>query len=128
MIEGKPRAAKTSNSPILSVQDLKVSYPVKHGFFGRTSAYEHAVDGVSLSIGSGEALGLVGESGCGKPTLGRSIARIVDPTSGSITYGSAGGPVDLTAATGQELRRYQREIRVIFQDPFSSLKDRQSVA
>ena len=127
MIEGTPQAAKSSNRPILSVQDLKVSYPVKHGFFGRTSAYVHAVDGVSLSIGSGETLGLVGESGCGKTTLGRSIARIVDPTSGSITYGSAEGPVDLTAASAQELRRYQREIRVIFQDPFSSLNPRKTL-
>ncbi|WP_116950435.1 ABC transporter ATP-binding protein [Jiangella endophytica] len=115
-------------APILEVQDLHVRFPVKRGLFGRTVGHVRAVDGVDLAIQPGETLGLVGESGCGKTTLGRSIARIISPTAGLIRYrDAAGDEVDLTTARNRDLRELQRQIRVVFQDPFSSLNPRMTL-
>ncbi|TDD67524.1 ABC transporter ATP-binding protein [Jiangella aurantiaca] len=115
-------------APILVVRNLHVRFPVKRGFFGRTVGHVRAVDGVDLTIRPGETLGLVGESGCGKTTLGRSIARIITPTSGEILYrDAAGADVDLATAPNYELRELQRQVRVVFQDPFSSLNPRMTL-
>lgn len=111
---------------LLQVKGLEMSFPVSgRRFFARgRSAAIHAVNGVDLDIRRGEVLGLVGESGCGKTTLGRCIVRINRPTAGSIVYNDDGSEVELATLGRRALRPYQRKIRVIFQDPFSSLNPR----
>lgn len=108
---------------MLEVRNLKVWFPVTAGLLQRTVAHVHAVDGVDLSIKQGETLGLVGESGCGKTTLGRSILRLVEPTSGEVRFKGR----DVTRLGGGELRRLRRDMAMIFQDPFASLDPRQTV-
>ena len=113
----------TSNTPVLEVTDLKKHFPVKKGLLRRTVGHVYAVDGVSFTIGEGETLGLVGESGCGKTTAGRAVLRLIEPTSGSIEVGGT----DITHLSKGELRPYRRQMQIIFQDPFSSLNPRMSV-
>jgi peptide/nickel transport system ATP-binding protein len=113
------------SKPVLQVKDLKTHFPVSRGlgsWFG-SNATVRAVDGVSFDIFPGETLGLVGESGCGKTTVGRSILRLEDPTSGQIIFGGT----DLTHAGGKTLKAMRRKVQVIFQDPFSSLNPRMTV-
>lgn len=110
-----------SPPPLLEVKDLYVHYPVKlpfiQRFFSRQKLAVHAVDGVSFTLRPGEILGLVGESGCGKTTVGRTILRLVDPTSGRIRFEG----VDITLAKERKLRPLRRKIQIIFQDPHASL-------
>lgn len=108
---------------LLEVKHLKVHFPVGHGVFSRRRDYVKAVDDVSLTIAPGETLGLVGESGCGKTTLGRAIVRLLKPTSGNVLLEGE----DLTAMKGARLRSYRRKLQIIFQDPYSSLNPRQRV-
>src|SRR5882724_5950530 len=108
---------------LLEVKNLKVHFPVKRRVFGRAHEFVKAVDGVSFSIAPGETLGLVGESGCGKTTLGRAIVRLVEPTAGSITLGGA----DLTQMGGAALHAHRRTLQIIFQDPYGSLNPRMTV-
>jgi oligopeptide transport system ATP-binding protein len=107
---------------LLEVKDLKVHFPAKESAGGAPLSIR-AVDGVSLSIEPGETLGLVGESGCGKTTLGRAIVRLIDSTSGSIYFEGQ----DITGVTGRELRSLRRKIQIVFQDPYSSLNPRMTV-
>jgi len=110
---------------LLAVRDLRVHFPIKQGLvMERTVGAVRAVDGVDLDIERGETLGLVGESGCGKTTVGRAILRLVEPTSGSIVFDGR----DITHLKGEALRQMRRRMQTIFQDPFSSLDPRQSVA
>ena len=111
------------DSPLLSIRDLRKHFPVRTGLFGRRSSNVRAVDGVSLDVAAGETLGVVGESGCGKTTLGRTILRLVEPTSGEIRFDG----VDLRALEGKALRAMRRNLQIIFQDPFSSLNPRMTV-
>lgn len=121
-------AVATSAEPLMRIRELTKHFPIKSGAFRRSTGIIHAVDGISLDIHPGETLGLVGESGCGKSTLGRTIARILDPTSGSIEYQRQDGAmVDVSGISGPELLRYRRDVRVIFQDPFSSLNPRMNL-
>lgn len=114
--------------PLVDVKNLKVHFPIGQGMFKRSTATLKAVDGVSFSIRRGETLGLVGESGCGKTTTGRCIVRALDPTSGVIDYFREDGQaVDLAALDERGLRPYRKEIRIVFQDPFSSLNPRMTV-
>ncbi|NEE01649.1 ABC transporter ATP-binding protein [Phytoactinopolyspora halotolerans] len=114
--------------PVIEVRDLTVHFPVRKGFIGRTVGHVRAVDGVDLAIRPGETLGLVGESGCGKTTLGRSIARILKPTGGEVRYRGPDGTVTDLATLGERaLKPFQRQIRVVFQDPFSSLNPRMTL-
>ncbi|RPI92102.1 MAG: ABC transporter ATP-binding protein, partial [Chloroflexi bacterium] len=113
---------------LLEVRDLKKYFPVKKGILRRTAAELRAVDGVSLSIREGETVGLVGESGCGKTTLGRTILRTHRPTEGEILFRKDnGGVVDLAKLEGQTLRAIRPQIQMIFQDPQSSLNPRMTV-
>src|SRR6266513_4380900 len=115
-------AAMTGTPPLLEVTDLVKHYPVRSGILRRRAGTVHAVDGVSFSLGSGETLGLVGESGCGKSTVARSVLRLIEPTAGSIKLDGN----DVTRLGKTELRPYRRSLQIIFQDPFSSLNPRMS--
>jgi peptide/nickel transport system ATP-binding protein len=109
---------------LVEIDDLKVHFPIKSGLlFDRTVGHVYAVDGVSLKVRRGETYGLVGESGCGKTTLGRGLLRLVEPTSGSITFDGT----DVRALKGEQMRLFRRRIQMVFQDPMSSLDPRQSV-
>jgi oligopeptide/dipeptide ABC transporter ATP-binding protein len=113
---------------ILEVKNLKLHFPIYRGLFQRLVGHVRAVDGVSFNLRDGEVLGLVGESGCGKTTVGRTILRLYNPTSGEIWYNKkAGGRVDLASITQREMKPLRRELRMIFQDPFSSLNPRLTV-
>jgi ABC-type glutathione transport system ATPase component len=108
---------------LLSIRDLVKIYQTDEGMFGKTKREIRAVNGVSLDIMQGETLGLVGESGCGKTTLGRMLLRLIEPTSGAITFNGQ----DVIAAGSGELRRLRRDMQIIFQDPFASLNPRMRV-
>jgi oligopeptide/dipeptide ABC transporter ATP-binding protein len=110
-------------TPLLEVRNLKKYFPVKKGVFSKTVAHVRAVDDISFSLAPGETLGLVGESGCGKTTAGRSLLRLIEPTSGEIVYNGA----NLLALSPAEMRRYRKELQIIFQDPYSSLNPRMTV-
>ncbi|MCX7680548.1 MAG: ATP-binding cassette domain-containing protein [Anaerolineae bacterium] len=113
---------------LLEVNNLKMYFPITRGIFARVKGYTKAADDVSFFIRKGETVGLVGESGCGKTTVGRCIVRAYTPTAGEILYRRADGAVvDLAKLQGEELRPYRKDIRVIFQDPYSSLNPRMTV-
>jgi len=108
---------------LLEVKNLKVHFPVKHGLFSRVREFVKAVDDVSFAIAPGETLGLVGESGCGKTTLGRALVRLIEPTAGSVLLHGE----DITQMNGSELRTRRRKFQMIFQDPYGSLNPRMTV-
>lgn len=112
------------SSPLLTVTGLKKHFPITSpGLFKRQTGSVKAVDGISLEVFPGETLGLVGESGCGKSTAGRSILRLLEPTDGQITFNGQ----DITAAKKKDLVKLRREMQMIFQDPYSSLNPRHTV-
>jgi len=120
-----PQALPGSNQPItlLRVKDLSIWFPLKRNLFGKTLEFIKAVDNISFEVYKGETLGLVGESGCGKTTLGRALLRLIEPTKGKIIYAGH----DLTAKKGDELNSLRKEIQIVFQDPYSSLNPRMTI-
>lgn len=113
----------TDNPILLEMKNLKKHFPLKKGFFGGVKSWVKAVDDVSLTVRKGRTLGLVGESGCGKTTLGRTILRLTEPTSGSIIYNGR----DITHIDSDELRELRKKMQIIFQDPYASLNPRMTI-
>jgi peptide/nickel transport system ATP-binding protein/oligopeptide transport system ATP-binding protein len=113
-------AAATGTHPLVEVRDLVKHFPIRGGVLSRTVAVVQAVDGVSFDIRRGETLGLVGESGCGKTTVGRLLLRLIEPTAGTIRFDA----VDITRLPGRALKPYRRRMQIIFQDPYASLDPR----
>ena len=113
----------SESSVLLDVQHLKTYFPIKGGVVRKTVGYVHAVEDVSFQIHEQETFGLVGESGCGKSTTGRSILRLIEPTGGAITFDG----VDLHNLDKESLRRKRRDMQLVFQDPYSSLNPRMTV-
>jgi peptide/nickel transport system ATP-binding protein len=110
-------------APLLDVQDLQTHFPIRKGLLRKTVGAVRAVDGVSFAIPRGTTLGLVGESGCGKTTAGRSILRLVEPTGGSVRFGGE----DVRGLSGSHLRGLRRRMQIVFQDPYGSLNPRMQV-
>ena len=111
------------SASLLSVRDLVKHFPIIRGIFGRTVGLVRAVDGISFDVKTGETLGLVGESGCGKTTAGRSILRLIEPTAGQVTFDGT----NVLSLDASRLRALRRQMQIVFQDPFSSLNPRMTV-
>jgi len=105
---------------LLEVSDLKTYFPLKKGIFSKTRQFVKAVDGVSFTLKAGETLGLVGESGCGKSTTGRSILKLIEPTAGKIVFDG----MDITKYSHQQMKKLRKKMQIVFQDPFTSLNPR----
>lgn len=115
-------------SVLLDVRNLKKYFPIQHGFFGRIEGYIKAVDDVTIAIRTGETLGIVGESGCGKTTLGRCVVRILDPTDGEIWLSDENGEsTNIASLEQRQLRVKRRGFQIIFQDPYASLDPRMTI-
>src|SRR4030042_4010469 len=117
-------AQERSIAMMLEVKDLKMYFPVKRGFLRRTTGYVKAIDGVTFSIDKGETLGLVGESGCGKTTVGKCVVRLLRPTAGKTPFENN----DIWGLSQMELREYRKRTNTVFQDPFGSLNPRMTVS
>jgi oligopeptide transport system ATP-binding protein len=112
------------NNILVKTEDLVMHFPILSGVFQRQVGVVHAVDSVSFWVRRGETFGLVGESGCGKTTAGRTILQLYRPTSGHVYFED----IDLTKLKGEELRRMRRRMQMIFQDPYASLNPRMTIA
>lgn len=121
--DNEQRTQKQEQQTLLSAKNLKVYFPAKKTFLGKVLDYNKAVDDVSFDVYEGETLGLVGESGCGKSTLGRTLLRLIDATSGSITYKGE----NLIETTNAKLKTLRKDMQIIFQDPYSSLNPRLTI-
>jgi ABC-type oligopeptide transport system ATPase subunit len=120
----KPENKAPAAQPLLSVEGLKTYFPIRSGLLQRVTDHFKAVDGVSFEVGRGETLGLVGESGCGKTTVGRTLLRLIPATGGRVVFEGK----DVFRASGSELQRLRRDMQIVFQDPAGSLNPRMRIA
>ena len=120
----QPAAEARRGPPLLAVKDLKTHFPIRSGLLQRVTGHVKAVDGVSFDLGKGETLGLVGESGCGKTTVGRTLLRLIPNTGGSVLFEGK----DVLKAQGSEMKALRRDMQIIFQDPAGSLNPRMRIA
>ncbi len=119
--EAPSSSSRVTSGPLLEVEDLKVYFPIRSGvLIDRHVGDVKAVDGVSFDVKRGETLGLVGESGCGKTTVGRTVLRLYEPTEGRVVFDG----VDVGTLNGRDLRKLRRRMQMVFQDPYSSLNPR----
>ncbi len=116
-------SVQAAASPLLEVSGLKTYFPIKKGLLGRAAGYVKAVDDVSFTVGRCETLGVVGESGCGKSTMGRSVLRLIEPTDGKVMFDGT----DVRALSPADLRSFRKRMQIIFQDPLSSLDPRYTI-
>jgi oligopeptide transport system ATP-binding protein len=116
---GKPDVSDT----LLQVEGLKKYFPIRNGVFGRIQGHVKAVDDLTFTVGRGETFGLVGESGCGKSTTGRTLLRLLEPTEGRVVFDGQ----DITKLSQEEMRKWRRDMQIVFQDPFASLNPRHNV-
>jgi peptide/nickel transport system ATP-binding protein len=124
LVDKSARTVDDINNPvILEIKNIKKHFPLEKNLFGKVKTWVKAVDDVSFKVRKGRTLGLVGESGCGKTTLGRTILRLLEPTSGEIIYNG----VDITKISKDEMRKLRRKVQIIFQDPYASLNPRMTV-
>ena len=114
---------KTKGKTLLEIKELKKHFPLEKSFFGKVKSWVKAVDGVSFKVEKGSTLGLVGESGCGKTTLGRTILRLVEPSNGSVLYDN----IDVTQLNKKQLKEMRKKVQIIFQDPYASLNPRMTI-
>ncbi|MBI4006843.1 MAG: ABC transporter ATP-binding protein [Gammaproteobacteria bacterium] len=124
MAESGKENKHLSDSPLLTVNDLKVHYPIRKGLFKKVVGYVRAVDGVTIEIRKGQTVAIVGESGSGKTTMGKGILQLIRPTDGGVLFDGR----ELTQITGEELRRKRSDIQIVFQDPYSSMNPRMMIA
>ncbi|MGN6249861.1 MAG: ABC transporter ATP-binding protein [Ginsengibacter sp.] len=122
-IKTSEQKSSSANEPLLEVKNLEVAFPIKKNFFGKILKEFKAVNNVSFTVEKGETVGLVGESGCGKTTLGRTLMRLIEPTSGSILFNG----VNLAEIPADEMRKMRKDIQIIFQDPYGSLNPRLTI-
>ena len=123
MSGGRPApAAHGEANPLVEVSDLRKHFPLRKGVFSRVAGYVYALDGVSFHIDHGETLGLVGESGCGKSTAGKTMLKLIEPTSGTIRFRGE----EVTSLGPKQMRPYRRQMQIIYQDPYASLNPRMS--
>ena len=115
--------ADANEAPLLKVEDLKMHFPIRKGFFSKVVDHVKAVDGVTFDVYRGQTLGFVGESGCGKTTTGRAVMRLIDPTAGRVVFDG----IDITTLSQAELRSYRKRFQIIFQDPYGSLNPRKTI-
>jgi peptide/nickel transport system ATP-binding protein len=129
MDEGERKSNQNGrDSVLLDVKELRKHFPIRTGFFRKTVGYVKAVDGVSFYINRGETFGLVGESGCGKTTTGRTVLRLIDPTSGEVTFHDQElGPVRVDQVNREQMRQLRRNMQIVFQDPYASLNPRLTI-
>ena len=118
-----PDTVSTAERPLLEVSNLTTRFPIRSGLFGKVSGRVHAVENISFTLRAGETLALVGESGCGKSTTGRSILKLTEPDSGTVLIDGQ----DVLAMNGRTLRDFRKQMQIVFQDPFASLNPRMSV-
>ena len=128
MTEAAQPSSSNDDRPLLQVEGLRKHFPAATSRFRRNERFIHAVDDVNFTLGRGESLGLVGESGCGKTTTGKMLVRLIDPTDGHVIFDDGTGePTDIATLRGKPLKEFRKHAQMIFQDPYESMNPRRTI-